>query len=158
MPRRVLYISIGHLCVVCAVIGIFVPLWPTTVFLILAAGAYARGSERFYRWLLDHPYLGPPVQDWYRHGVIHTRAKVIAVSMILVGLSIPVLFLSIPIAAKVSAVVVCGSVILFLGTRPSTPEQGSGPVSGWLGAPPQFLAEIAAAEGNEVDGGESSDV
>jgi uncharacterized membrane protein YbaN (DUF454 family) len=66
MPRslmRILLVVGGTLSVVLGVIGIFVPLMPTTVFLLLAAACYARSSDRFYRRLVEHPVLGVYVRS-----------------------------------------------------------------------------------------------
>ena len=71
---KALLFGCGTLCVVLGVIGIFLPLMPTTVFLLLAAACYARSSERFYRKLWDHPWLGPYVRQ--RRGLT-VRQKVI---------------------------------------------------------------------------------
>jgi uncharacterized membrane protein YbaN (DUF454 family) len=55
---RALLIGCGTLCVGLGILGIFLPLMPTTVFLLLAAACYARSSERFHRRLVEHPWLG----------------------------------------------------------------------------------------------------
>lgn len=80
---KVLLFGCGTLCVVLGVIGIFLPLMPTTVFLLLAAACYARSSERFYRKLVDHPWLGPYVRQ--RRGLT-VRQKVTIVSVLWVSL------------------------------------------------------------------------
>jgi uncharacterized membrane protein YbaN (DUF454 family) len=53
----------GTLCVVLGVIGMFLPIMPTTVFLLLAAACYARSSERFHRKLVENRWLGPYLQQ-----------------------------------------------------------------------------------------------
>jgi uncharacterized membrane protein YbaN (DUF454 family) len=58
MMKAVL-VACGVLCVALGIIGIFLPLMPTTVFLLLAAACFARGSERFHKRLVEHPILGP---------------------------------------------------------------------------------------------------
>lgn len=65
--KQNLLIVAGTVFVILGVIGIFVPLMPSTVFLLLAAACYARGSKRFYDWLMNHPTLGSTIRH-YRDG------------------------------------------------------------------------------------------
>ncbi len=68
------------------IIGIVVPLLPTTPFLLLSAGCFSKSSERWHRWLLSNPTFGPMIQDWHEHRCIHCKTKVTALlSMILLG-------------------------------------------------------------------------
>jgi len=64
---RWLLVAVGTLAVALGVIGIFIPILPTTPFLLLAAFCYARSSERFYRWLLTNPWFGEYLTN-YREG------------------------------------------------------------------------------------------
>jgi len=57
------------------IIGIFVPVLPTTVFVLVAAWAAARGSERLEQRLLAHPYFGPMIHAWRAHRAVPRRAK-----------------------------------------------------------------------------------
>lgn len=57
------------------IVGIFVPVLPTTVFVLVSAYAAARGSERLHRWLLAHPRFGPVIRDWQAHGAVSRGAK-----------------------------------------------------------------------------------
>jgi uncharacterized protein len=86
--RRWFWIGAGFFFVALGFIGAFLPVMPSTVFFIIAAWCFARGSERWLNWLLALPTIGPLVRD-YRDGKgMPARAKLISVSM----LTIAVLF------------------------------------------------------------------
>ncbi|MEE3191987.1 MAG: YbaN family protein, partial [Candidatus Thermoplasmatota archaeon] len=55
---RSVWMLLGHVCVAIGTIGAYVPGLPTVSFYVLAAAFYARGSEKFYNWLLHHPVFG----------------------------------------------------------------------------------------------------
>lgn len=76
--QRLLWIAAGALSLLLGVIGIFLPLLPTTPFVLLSAFCFARGSARCEAWLLNHPRLGPLVRDWRATRAVPLRAKQIA--------------------------------------------------------------------------------
>ena len=76
--RRQLYLGLGWLCVLLGIIGAFLPLMPTTVFLLIAAWAFSRSSERWHRWLREHARFGEVVRAWEEHHATPRRAKRIA--------------------------------------------------------------------------------
>lgn len=59
-------------------IGALLPVMPTTIFLILAAGCFARSSPRLERWLLDHPRYGPALRTWREQGAVSRKGKTCA--------------------------------------------------------------------------------
>ncbi len=75
---RVVYFCMGWVLVALGVIGAVTPLLPTTIFLIGAAGCFARSSPRLETWLLDHPSFGKPLRDWRSSGAISRPAKTMA--------------------------------------------------------------------------------
>ena len=85
-PRRLFYLAAGWLCVALATAGALLPVLPTTPFLILAAGAFARSSPALARRLYRHRRFGPLLRDWERYGVIPLKAKLLATVMM--GLSL----------------------------------------------------------------------
>lgn len=118
---RVAFIALGSLCVGLAVLGIFLPVLPTTPFLLLAAGLYARGSTRFYGWLIAHERLGPYVRDYRAGRGIPRRTKVVGLTwMWLALLSSAVITASLPVAALLLAIGAYGT--WFLSRVPTRPE------------------------------------
>lgn len=75
----------GWLSILAGVVGIFLPLLPTVPFLLLAAACFARSSERFHTWLVDHNHLGPLIRDYLHDGRIPLRAKRMAIGMVWVS-------------------------------------------------------------------------
>ena len=73
--RRHLWMALGWAALGLGVLGVLVPLLPTTPFLILAAYLFSRGSERLHAWLLNHRIFGPPIENWRTHRAISTKAK-----------------------------------------------------------------------------------
>ncbi|WP_137971596.1 YbaN family protein [Pseudomonas sp. F(2018)] len=78
---RYALLAIGWLSVVLGVIGIFVPVLPTTPFLLLAAACFVRSSRRFYLWLVNHPRLGPWIRDYLEGNGIPLKGKVYALGL-----------------------------------------------------------------------------
>ena len=82
------WLALGCLFVALGVIGALLPLMPTTIFLILAAGCFARSSPRLESWLLDHPRFGPTLRAWRRDRAIPRKAKWLACTGIATGYTI----------------------------------------------------------------------
>jgi uncharacterized membrane protein YbaN (DUF454 family) len=84
---RYALLTVGWLSVVLGVVGIFLPVLPTTPFLLLAAACFARSSERFYNWLVNHPKLGPWIRDYLDGNGIPLKGKVYAIGLMWVSIS-----------------------------------------------------------------------
>jgi uncharacterized protein len=83
--QRVLWMLAGLLSLLTGIIGIFLPLLPTTPFVLLAAFCFARGSQRCERWLLEHRRFGPMVRDWRANHAVPLRAKQWSAVMMVIG-------------------------------------------------------------------------
>lgn len=83
---RALLIILGTLCVALGVLGIFLPLLPTTPFLLLAAACYARSSARFYHWLVTNRWCGQYIRNYREGRGIPLKQK--AVTILLLWLTI----------------------------------------------------------------------
>ncbi len=72
---RMLFIVTGSVFVGLGTLGVILPLLPSTPFFLLGAGCYARGSKRFYIWLLTNRYFGEYIRDWRENNGIPFRSK-----------------------------------------------------------------------------------
>lgn len=83
---KVLLILLGGLSLALGIVGIFLPVLPTTPFLLLTAALWCRGSERLYRWLLAQPQLGSYIRNFREHRAIPRRAKIVTVALVWISL------------------------------------------------------------------------
>ena len=83
---KALYTVVGTISLILGIIGIFLPLLPTTPFLLLTAAMYFRGSPRLYHWLIRQKYLGSYIRNFHEHKAIPLHAKIISVSFIWITL------------------------------------------------------------------------
>ena len=120
MLMRAAWFCVGTLSLGLAVLGVALPLLPTTPFVLLAAFAFARSSDRWHAWLMRHRVFGPMIENWQRYGAIDRRAKIAAgLSLIFVfGLSIAMSVA--PIVLMVQGVVLT-AVAAFVLSRPLPP-------------------------------------
>ena len=129
---RYVWLLMGHAFVAIGFVGVFLPVLPTTPFLILAAWAYSRGSARVEAWLLHHPVMGEPIRAWRAHGVIPARAKVISCFMMGISLVVSWSFPTIPWWGKVGSAATILAAAAFVVTRPSVPREQRAPIAGKL--------------------------
>ncbi|WP_442918177.1 YbaN family protein [Magnetococcus sp. PR-3] len=115
---RHLYLLLGWLFFVLGIIGAFLPVLPTTPFMLLALWAFSKGSEHLHRWLYDHPLFGPPLQRWQRWGVIPARAKMAAIGAMLVSALVVVWMPYLPLWLKVGVIIILIIVALYIWSRP----------------------------------------
>lgn len=119
MLRWVL-VCCGWLFVVAGTAGLFVPLLPTVPFLLLAAACFARSSELFHTWLVEHNYLGPLIRDYLNGGGIPLKAKRTAIVMLWLSCSISYFAFAQTAWVRLLLVVIAVAVslyLLFLPTR-----------------------------------------
>ena len=90
-PRKALFIVLGTIFVVIGVIGAFVPLLPTTPFLLLASACYARGSDRLHSWLMNHRFMGPYLRNIKEQRAMPMAAKVTTVTVLWISIAFSII-------------------------------------------------------------------
>ncbi len=122
---RYAYFAGGVVSLGLGVIGVFLPVLPTTPFLLLAAACFVRSSARFYNWLLNHRLFGSSIRNWRRTGAIPLKAKLIAITLIALTIGASILFV-IPLwPVKLLLAVIGVSVSVYLATRPTLTREAA---------------------------------
>ncbi|MBN2035675.1 MAG: YbaN family protein [Chitinispirillaceae bacterium] len=84
------FIAAGVLFLALGIIGVFLPVLPTTPFLLLAAACFFRGSDRFYHWLLHHKLFGSYIRNYRKYHAVTIRAKTISILALWLVISLSV--------------------------------------------------------------------
>lgn len=79
---RWFFVTAGWVSLILGLIGLFLPIVPTTPFLLLTAFCFARGSERFYIWLLTNKYFGSYIRAWRNNEGVPLKVKVYALALL----------------------------------------------------------------------------
>jgi len=139
---RVAFLIAGSILVGLGVVGIFLPILPTTPFLLLAAACYARSSERFYQWLLNHRWFETYLRPYREGKGIPMKAKVLSITLIWTMILFSILLIIHPLVVRILLILIAAGVTLYLLSLPnfrkSTPTangietQGEGKSKGVL--------------------------
>lgn len=113
--RAILLIA-GTISLVIGIVGIFLPLLPTTPFLLLAAACYARGSDRFYNWLLCNKLFGNYIRNYREGKGIALRIKIITLSLLWATILISALFVVSTLILRIMLIIIAIGVTLHIAT------------------------------------------
>lgn len=116
-----LFLLAGHLSLALGILGMALPVLPTTPFLLLALCCYSRSSPAFANWLTNHPTLGPPINDWSAGQCIRPKAKVLAILTLWLSLAFPIVFVPQPDVLRIALAVLGLALSAFLLSRPNAP-------------------------------------
>ncbi len=116
--KRIIWFFTGIISLTLGLLGVVLPLLPTTPFLILAAAAFAQSSPSLHAWLLNHPRWGKVIQNWQDGGRIDKRSKVTALTVMAI---MPILsyLLNTPLWAIALQSVILLLAALYIITRPA---------------------------------------
>ncbi|MCH8243491.1 MAG: YbaN family protein [Planctomycetes bacterium] len=117
---RLPWLLAGLVFLAIGVIGIVLPLLPTTPFLLLTTFCFARSSPRLNRWLLNHATFGALISNWQKYGSIDRRSKLIAIAVILLT-PIATLLIGAPGWLIAAQIIVLACAATFILTRPEPP-------------------------------------
>ena len=125
---RTVFVALGTLFLALGIAGIFVPLLPTTPFLLLASACYLRGSERLHRWLLSHGRLGAYIRACEEGRGIPRRAKAVALATMWASIAYAVYRFPVPLLQAALLLIATGVTVYLLrlptlGPRPSPGRQ-----------------------------------
>jgi len=117
--KNFVFVVLGWLCIALAIVGIPLPILPTTPFVLLAAFFFAKGSEKLHKRLLAHRLFGPIIMDWESSGIIRLKAKIISTILIVPLFTYTLVF--VPVALPIRLVVLASGigVLWFIWSRPS---------------------------------------
>lgn len=116
--KKMAYLALGFVALGLGIVGAFVPLLPTTCFILLAAWAFARSSERWHQKLRFHPQFGATVRNWEDHRSLSHHSKRIAVISIICTFAISLFLLrdSLLIIALLLTIMII--LLVYIATRP----------------------------------------
>jgi uncharacterized protein len=117
------YLGLAWFCVGLGIIGIIMPILPTTPFLLVAVWAFSRSSPEMAEKLRNHPTVGPYIRNWQDYGAIPPLGKGLAIVMMTVLAVYLAVFSVFPAWAVTLACAVLGAIGLYILTRPSYPPQ-----------------------------------
>ena len=122
--RRLPYLFLAYACVGLGAAGIFLPLLPTTPFLLVAAWAAPKGSPRLDAWLRQHPRFGPVLRAWREEGAVPTRAKWLACALMSLSWVLMLVTAPSPWVPVVTGLLFI-AVAAYVCTRPAPADSGN---------------------------------
>lgn len=112
--KKVALIVLGSFSLLLGIIGIFLPLLPTTPLLLLAAGCYLRSSDKLYKALIRNKYLGSYIKNYQEKRAIPKNTKILAITLLWVSIGSSVIFLISKIFVRVIIITIASIVTIHI--------------------------------------------
>jgi uncharacterized membrane protein YbaN (DUF454 family) len=106
--KRQLLLAAGTLSLAIGIVGIFVPILPTTPFLLLAAGCYLRSSQRFYNWLIGNRFFGNYIRNYIEGRGIPVKVKLFIIIVLWLTIGISIWLVAKPLVTVILLIVAVG--------------------------------------------------
>jgi uncharacterized membrane protein YbaN (DUF454 family) len=104
--KRLLFVTLGTLSLGIGMVGIFVPVLPTTPFLLLATSFYARGSAKFYNWLVKNRVLGAYIRQYIDGNGMALKVKLFTIAFLWIAISSTALLVLDDLAMRIVLVII----------------------------------------------------
>ncbi len=121
MLIRQSYFLLGWLFFALGIVGVALPVMPTTPFMLLALWAFSKSSPRFHQWLYTHALFGPSLQQWQHHRVVPPGIKLMAISFMLMSMVYLLVYSPLPDWVTIVTGIVMSATAIFLLSKPSYP-------------------------------------
>jgi uncharacterized membrane protein YbaN (DUF454 family) len=117
--KRQLLLAAGTLSLAVGIVGIFVPILPTTPFLLLAAGCYLRSSQRFYNWLMGSRLFGSYIRNYIEGRGIPAKVKIFIIALLWATIGVSIWLVAIPVVTIILLIIAAGVTlhIIFIRVR-----------------------------------------
>ncbi|MGB0203525.1 MAG: YbaN family protein [Neptuniibacter sp.] len=116
---RTIYLLAGFISLTLGIIGAFLPVLPTTCFVLLAAFCFSKSSTTMHNYLRNHPVVGNAIRKWEENGEIPLRIKVLASVVMLITVSYPLFFITFDFIWKISIAASIACALIYIWSRPS---------------------------------------
>lgn len=120
---RFLYFILGWSFLILGILGAFLPLLPTTPFVLLALFFFSRSSEKWSLWILNHRVLGPPIHRWREKKAIKKNVKIWAISILFLSFSLSIYLVSHSLWLVAGLLTVFVILLFFLARLPTNDEE-----------------------------------
>jgi len=110
-----MYVVLGFFFIGLASLGVFLPVLPTTPFLIVAAACFAKSSEKWHQWLLNNRTFGPSIRNWEEHRCMSLKSKIFALSVMFLCGGYSAVFAVEQIYLKLAAAILVLTGMIFVG-------------------------------------------
>jgi uncharacterized membrane protein YbaN (DUF454 family) len=112
--QRPLFILLGWLFVLLAIVGVVLPVLPTTPFLIAALALFANSSPRFHGMLLNNRWVGEILIQWEENNSVSRKTKIRATLLLIVSFSLSIVLVSPRVGLQLMLVVIAVTLLVFI--------------------------------------------